>query len=173
MKKIISLTSLLALCACSAYHNGKIGMTISNPDIEFIPMEAKVTINDTNKITGSAECSSFLWVINNVPERRTYGTQLQTSDGNFASAECVAAATYDAMSKTDADVIVAPQYTTARNGLLCFGSRCLAGTTKVMVKGFSGKITSINDMDRTVIAEKQKQTKASSGASSMVSKLFF
>lgn len=169
MKKIISLTSLLALCACSAYHNGKVGMTISNPDIEFIPMEAKVTVNDTTKITGSAECSSFLWFINNVPERQTYGTHLQTSEGNFASGACVAAAMYDAMSKTDADVIVAPQYTTARNGLLCFGSRCLAGTTKVMVKGFSGKITSINDMDKSVIQEKQKMNTPSSGAS----KLFF
>ena len=160
MKKIAILTSVLALASCGAYHTGKIGATISGPDVQFTPQEAKLAINTQNKISGSATCSSLLWVFNDVPERQVYGAKLQTKDGVMASSDCVAGAVYDAMSKTDADLIVAPQYTTVRDGVLCFGYRCLFGTTKVLVKGFSGKITTINDMDRSVVQEKLKQGKS-------------
>lgn len=157
MKKLIALTSILALAACSTVHNGKVGMTISDPDVQFTPQEAKISINTGSKLSGSAECSSFLWLFNNIPERQTYGYNLQTSEGVIASKDCVAAAVYDAMKNSDADIIVAPQYTTARNGFLCFGSRCLFGTTKVLVKGYSGKITSITDMEREVVQARQKK----------------
>ena len=156
MKKLISLTSILALAACSTVHNGKVGMTISNPDVQFTPQEAKISINTNNKLSGSAECTSFLWVFGNTPERQTYGYNLQTGDGVIAGKDCVAAAVYDAMKNSDADIIVSPQYTTSRDGILCFGSRCLVGTTKVSVKGYAGKITSITDMDRDVVHAKQK-----------------
>lgn len=169
MKKIFLLTGVMALTACSTYHTGKTGFTITNPDVEFIPMEAKVTVDDSSKISGSAECSSLLWVFNSAPERQAYGASLQVSDGNFAPQECVAAAIYDAMSDTGADVIVAPHYTTVRNGLLCFGSKCLTGKTKVLVQGFSGKITSIKDMDKSVVQERQKNNSKEQSSS----KLFF
>ena len=84
MKKIFLLTGVMALTACSTYHTGKTGFTITNPDVEFIPMEAKVTVDDSSKISGSAECSSLLWVFNSAPERQAYGASLQVSDGNFA-----------------------------------------------------------------------------------------
>jgi len=166
MKKILVLTSVLVLTACgTTIHNGKVGMTISNPDIEFIPQEAKVSINTNNKLSGSAECSSFLWIFNSTPERKTFGANMQTREGLIGSDDCIAAAVHDAMKNSDADIIVAPQYTTARNGVLCFGSRCLSGTTKILVKGYAGKITSITDMDRDVVHTKQKasSSKKSSG----------
>ena len=131
-------------------------MTISNPDIEFIPMQAKVSVDTSKKITGSAECSSTLWIFNSAPERQTYGPQLQTAAGNFASGACTAAALYDAMSKSQSDIIVAPQYTSVRDGVLCFGHRCLFGTTKIIVNGYAGKIATITDMDTSVVHEKQK-----------------
>lgn len=145
MKKIALLSSLLALTACQTYHNGKIGMTISNPDVEFAPMQAKMNVDASKKITGTAECNSFLWVFNDAPWRQTYGTALQTESGNLASKACTAAAVYDAMNQSQADVIIAPQYTSVRDGVFCFGDRCLFGTTKVIVSGYSGKITEITD----------------------------
>ena len=48
---------------------------------------------------------------------------------------------------------------------LYFGDKCLVGTTKVLVKGYAGNITSITDTNRTVVHEKQKAntTSKSSG----------
>lgn len=157
MKNIAILTSVLVLVGCGAYHTGKTGMVISDPGIKYTPQEAKISVNTNNKLSGSASCSSFLWLFNNAPERQAYGVQLQTEDGVMASGECVAAAVYDAMSKTDADILVAPQYTTVRNGLLCFGQRCLVGTTKVLIKGYEGKITSIKEKEHSVVQDKQKK----------------
>lgn len=161
MKKIAILTSVLALTACSSVHNGKIGMTVTNPEIQFTPQEAHVSINTNNKLSGAAECRSFLWLFNSVPKRKTFGPQLQESAGVMASNGCVAAAVYDAMKNSDADILAAPQYTTSQSGIFCFGSKCLAGTSKVLVKGYAGKITSITDMDRTVVHEKQKTNTSS------------
>ena len=72
---------------------------------------------------------------------------------------------YDAVSKSNADVLVAPQYTAVRDGVLCFGHRCLFGTTQVIVNGFPGKITSIADMDADVVKEIQKNGGASANKS--------
>ncbi|MGN0916913.1 MAG: hypothetical protein ACI4NZ_01775 [Candidatus Enterousia sp.] len=165
MKKLAIFTSILALTACSAVHNGKIGMTIDNSEIQFTPQEAHVSINTSSKLSGAAECTSLLWLFDSVPERKTFGPKLQESAGVIASGGCVAAAVYDAMKGSDADILVAPQYTTVQNGVLCFGNKCLVGTTKVLVKGYAGNITSITDMDRTVVHEKQKAntTSKSSG----------
>lgn len=172
MKKILILTSILSLAACgTSYHTGKVGMTAPSPDMQFTPQEAKISVSNS-KVTGSAECSSFLWIFNSVPERQVYGAQLQTADGVMASGDCVAAAIYNAISKTDADIVVAPQYTTVKNGVLCFGTRCLFGTTKVLVKTYTGKIVSIDSMDRSVVQEKQKNNASSSGGSSMGFGLF-
>ncbi len=154
MKSAILLLPL-ALAACGTYHTGRIGATINGPDMQFVPKQAKISVSE-NKTTGTAKCSSILWVFNSAPERQAFGPSLQTSSGNFASDACTAAAMYDAVSKSNADVLVAPQYTAVRDGMLCFGHRCLFGTTQVIVNGFPGKITSIADMDADVVKELQK-----------------
>lgn len=161
MKKYVLLgTILLSLCACSAYHTGKIGMNVNDDAVEFYPKQISLNVDSSSKISGSAECTSLFWIFNLTPEKQAYGVNLQTDSGVIASDECVAAAIYDAMSKTNADVIVAPQYTTVRDGLLCFGYRCLGGTTKVIVKGYSGKISNIHDMDKDMALAKIKNTSA-------------
>lgn len=159
--KNIFLTSLLVLAACSSYHNSKVGMTLSGTDIEIVPQEAKVSIDTKEKITGSAECSSLLWVFSSVPMRQTYGVDLQTTEGKIASTGCVAAAIYDAMSDTDADILVMPQYTIVKDGLLCFGYNCLVGSTKVIVSGYAGKVVSINDMDKNRVQFKNMNVSVS------------
>ena len=145
MKKYAILAGILALTGCTTYHNGKMGMNFTNPEIEFAPKQVNVNIDAQNKISGSAKCTSVLWAFNSTPVRQTYGPELQTNDGNIAPDECVAGALYDAMGKSNADIIVAPQYTVAQQGLLCFKNRCLYGTTHVIVSGYAGSITSIKD----------------------------
>lgn len=158
MKKYTILASILALTGCATYHNGKMGMNFTNPEIEFAPKQVNVNIDAQNKISGSAKCTSVLWAFNSTPVRQTYGPELQTNDGNIAPDECVAGALYDAMSKSNADIIVAPQYTVAHKGILCFKNKCLHGSTQVIVSGYAGTITSIKDMDQSVVQEKQKAT---------------
>lgn len=152
MKPAILLLPL-ALAACgTSYHTGRMGANIDGPDVRFVPKQAKISVSE-NKISGTAKCTSSLWFINSTPERQAYGVSLQTADGNLASDECTAGAVYDAISKANADVLVAPQYTVVRKGTLCFGYRCLVGSTQVIVNGYSGKITSITDMDSDVVKE--------------------
>ena len=158
MKKYTILAGILALTGCTTYNNGKIGMTITNPEIQFVPQQASVSVDTKSKISGSAKCDSVLWVFNSTPTRKTYGPKLQTSEGNIASDACVAGALYDAMSKSNADIIVAPQYTVAQEGILCLKNKCLRGSTQVIVSGYAGTIASITDMDQSVVQEKQKAT---------------
>ena len=148
MKKTLAILGVLALTGCGAYHTGRIGVdSPSELKMDFVPKEAKISIDTNNKLTGTAECTSFLWLFNSAPERQTYGVSVQSNDGNFASSSCVAAAVYDAMKNTDADAMYGLQYTAVRKGTLCFGSRCLVGNTKIIVKGYPGKITSITDKE--------------------------
>lgn len=158
MKKITTLLSICILAGCNAYHTGRIGINSSNPEMDFVPKEAKISVDTNNKLTGSAECSSFLWIFNSVPERQTYGVSIQANDGNFASSECIAAAVYDAMKNSDADAMYGLQYTAVRSGFLCFGDRCFNGNTKIIVKGYPGKITSITDSEHRKSKDKT-QTK--------------
>lgn len=172
MKKAAFLLLPLALTACgTSYHTGRMGANIDGLDMQFVPKQAKISVDTDKKITGTAKCSSQFWILESAPERQAYGPGLQEPAGNFASDECVAAAMYDAISKTNADVLVAPQYTAVRDGLLCFGHRCLFGTTQVIVNGFSGKISSVTDMDADVVKELQKTGK-SGGSSGGLASLF-
>lgn len=148
MKKSMALISLLALTACStSYHTGRIGMNAPDPVINFAPKEIKTSVDTSRKLTGSAECSSFLWVFNSTPERQAYGVAIQAGDGNLASSQCVAAAVYDALKSSDADIMYGLQYTSVRNGFLCLWDRCFSGSTKVIVKGYPGKVTAIVDKE--------------------------
>lgn len=172
MKKTAFLLLPLVLTACgTTYHTGRIGANIDGVDMRFVPKQAKISVDTDKKITGTAKCSSNFWFFETAPERQAYGPGLQEPAGNIASDECTAAAMYDAISKTNADVLVAPQYTTVQNGALCFGRRCLHGTTQVIVTGFSGKISSITDMDPDVVKELQKNAGAK-GEKSGLSALF-
>ncbi|MDR1826071.1 MAG: hypothetical protein LBQ49_00075 [Rickettsiales bacterium] len=139
MKKSMILLPL-ALVACTGYHNGKIGAVIAPiPPIES-KIEANVKVGE--KITGSAECTEVLFLTVSAPERQTYGPELQTKTGNLANSTCTAGAIYDAMSSSDADIIVSPQYTSVKTSFGCIPFvGCLYKNTKVIVSGHAGKIT--------------------------------
>ena len=153
---------ILALTGCGTYHTGIIGINASTPELHFVPKEAKISIDTYNKVTGIAECSSILWVFNSAPNRQTYGVPIQANEGNFASSECVAAAIYDALKNTDADTMYGLQYTTVKNGFLCFGNNCFIGKTKIIVNGYAGKIESITDKTDNIDKKKNNTLYGSS-----------
>ncbi len=141
MKRAILLLPL-ALTACNTVHTGVMGLNVSDEKIT-VPLQVNLDVDDQTPVVGVASCPSVLWMFNSAPSKRAYGTELQTTEGNFASNACTAAAVYDAIDQTSADILVAPQYKVVQKGALCFGSRCLAGTTRVSVTGYPAKIKSI------------------------------
>lgn len=139
MKKYTIFAAVLALTGCNTYHNSKHAMTLQS-DVET-PLQSKVEVG--SKVTGTATCNSFLYVINSTPERQTYLPSSNFDQNAIGGNKCVAGALYDALSKSSADIIISPQYTTMRKGFLCFGERCMIGQSQVIVTGYAGKITSI------------------------------
>jgi hypothetical protein len=140
-KQSLLLIGALALAACSSgYHNGKSGTILSIPDVKVAQNEAKITIGD--KISGSAECTELFFFTVKSPERQTFGPKMQEGAGNFANHACTGGAIYDAMSKSNADIIVAPHYTAVRKSFLCLPVlSCLYSNTKVVVEGNAGKVS--------------------------------
>lgn len=133
----------LLLTACNSYHVGTMGLNISNDKISITPMQANIKIDSSSKIIGTANCTNLLWAFDLIPGDRAYGATLQTTEGISTSDDCVAAATFNALSQKNADIIIAPQYMMSRNGILCFGQRCLIGTTYLTVEGYPATISSI------------------------------
>jgi len=138
MKKIILVLPLL-ITACSSMHNSKIGADIQ-PQVKT---DVTATINMGQKVSGMANCTEFLFM-QFTPEKQTYIPEMAAKLGNLANDECTAGAVYNAVSANNGDILVAPQYTTIKNGILCFPKLgCLFGNTKVLVSGYIGKITSV------------------------------
>ena len=135
MKKSLILLTL-ALAGCSTHNNTKIGAT---PDVGFKRHEFTANATVGERINGQASCSEILF-IKSSPKRQTYGNFLQPAGIKSPSA-CVAAAVYDAMSKDNADVLVAPTYTVIRDKFGCLPRvGCLWSQTQVLVNGYSGKL---------------------------------
>ncbi len=139
MKKILIFLPL-ALIACTDYHNSKLGMSFD----ERVNTNVSAQIAaDNTKISGSAECWEFLFFLHADPEKQTYIPEMMNKAGNLANNACTAGAVYDAVSKNNSDLLISPQYTTVKNGLLCTPIGCLFGHTKAIVSGYSAKITAI------------------------------
>lgn len=139
MKKSLLLLPL-TLVACTNYHNSKLDVDMK-PSVNVAPIEAKVEVGD--KISGSAQCTDLFFMRIASPERKTFGNDsvIDHKAGNLADASCTAGAVYDAMSKSGADVIISPQYTTSQESFGCIFSRCLYRDTKVIVSGWEGKVS--------------------------------
>jgi len=157
MKKTLFVTATaMALCACSATtHQGIEGAKFSDVMIESRPMQVSVVPGE--KIKGSARCRSLLFFTLNAPEKEAYGAHMQTSDGNFESGMCTRGAVYDAISKANADVLLAPQYTVSGKTFGCLFGHCLYSDSSVEVTGYKGTFKDIKEMPEEVIKERFKK----------------
>lgn len=138
MKKIIFILPLM-LVACSDYKTGKLGANM-HPTIDVQPISADIEVGE--RISGSAECTDLLFFRISEPSRGVYGAGTMETLAKGVDTTCAAGALYDAMSKIDADVIVAPQYTVASTRFMCIPKlNCLYQNTKVLVTGRAGKVS--------------------------------
>lgn len=163
MKKslLLALCATLALSGCSYQNRGINSLNATTPTVETRPLEASVQVG--RKMTGRAQCSSYFWIFNSWPDKQAYGATLQNSSGNTDGffGNCTRGAIYNALSQTNADLIVAPHYEVKDTRFLCipiipFQDACLYSKRTVEVTGYEGHYTNIKEMAPDVVKERQK-----------------
>lgn len=154
--------TLLTLCiitstltACSSHNRGINSVNASQTLLEIRPLEASINVG--HKMKGRALCRSLFGFHFDKPEREAYGATLETTKGNEAPDQCTRGAIYNALSQTNADLIIAPQYETDSWKFLCipFVDVCLYRSSFVEVTGYEGNYTNIKELAPDVIKERQ------------------
>lgn len=140
MKKIFIILLPLGLIGCTSFHAGKDAMMVDSE----VKHNLTASVEAGDKVSGTAECSEYLFFIKSAPEKQTYIPSMMSKVGNQADAECTAGAVYNAVSKSNVDWLIEPQYTTVKKGFFCVFGRCLYSTTKVIVTGYPAKIKDFN-----------------------------
>lgn len=151
MKKLsITIMMFVAvfMTGCSAYHQSKHGILLQNPYVEMTPLEVDLKVGE--KITGMAECQKLFGLTIAAPKRLAYGAELQGADGDIAPAACTKGAIYDAMSRNNADTIIAPHYTVVKSSFLFIYSK-----TKIIVTGYKGTFGPIKEMNAETIKSRR------------------
>ena len=149
-KMLLSLAATCLLSACSSgMHRGIEGMNVGYNNIETRPMEASVEVG--KKVTGKATCSNFLFFYSK-PDNEAFGATLQNSSGNESSF-CTRGAVYDALKRSDADLLIAPKYEQEKSSFLClpFIDACMYRKATINVTGFEGRYKNIKEMDAETI----------------------
>lgn len=157
MKKLLTLligTSMLV--GCTTHTRGINNAKISEQLVEVRPMEASISVG--KKMRGKAQCKSLFGFSIESPAKEAYGAELQTEAGNFAPNECTRGAVYNALSKSNADLIIAPQYEVDAFKFLCipFIDACVYRRAAIDVVGYEGFYKDIKEMDEDVIKTRQK-----------------
>jgi len=149
-KNILTLGLIFLLGSCStinkSHMNASIGISIKSP------MKAKIDVDMTKKLVGYAS-GGYLFHILKVSgdTKHVDGVHFNEPDGssNFVSGifkglsrvEAVkAAATYNAIRTSDADVLISPQYVVEEGNWNPFYK-----LIKVKVMGYPGKVISIKN----------------------------
>ena len=170
MKKL-GLLALSAVClvGCStaAYRNARGSMVLDEINTINTPaFKADVVVGE--KISGVAECESWFGITTKSPARQTHDVKLQSNAGNLASSACTRGALYDAMSKSNADVIITPRYTSVNKNNWCILGYCIHKVSQIIVTGYKGSVKNISPMAKEdfelygVVTEAQKNNEGSS-----------
>lgn len=159
MKKILMLQMLLILlvgCASTEQHNGRQSVLMNNVTIEPRPLQADIQVG--RAISGVGECESWFGFITKQPQKQTYGADMQEPQGNFAPSACTRGAVYDALSKNNADVIIAPRYTSIKKKNLCILGLCLHTIDQIIVSGYKGDVINLRPMDEEIVKKRRLNT---------------
>ena len=140
-KKILAtLCYALLLGGCTTVHQSQLSSPLSGPPIETNKLMADIEVG--KKIEGEASKFCLFYFFCFSPDK--YADGVAYSAGNvdhrfffdYAS-DVKSAAAYDAVAKSNSDVIVAPQYIVEHNNYFIFR------TINATVKGYQGTIKSI------------------------------
>ena len=156
MKKVMCCVAAVLAVGCSSveYHNGKQSLLMQNVQVEPSPLKADIQVGQA--ISGVAECEKWFGFTTKKPAKQTYGAELQVSQGNFSTGACTRGAVYEALTKNNADVIIAPRYTSVKKSNGCLFGFCIHVVDQVIVTGYKGNIRNIMPMDEFIIRERQK-----------------
>ena len=146
MKNVIFLIPVLTMMGCTSYKNN-VPYATSVPTVTVEPATITPNVTVGNRIGGRAECSNILFVFHHVPSERTYGATLNAQSDVSADSECAAAAVYDALSRSNnADVLIAPKFTSITNSFLCLPwLGCFVKSQDMYVEAYEGKVTYKNN----------------------------
>lgn len=149
MKKLfVACLMVPLLVGCSTYNRGTESMNIKHDAIQVRPMEARVAVG--GKIQGSASTKTLFGIPLVSPNREAYGVDMQMPQGlSAAHDESVRGAVYNAVNRSGADMIVAPQYAVDSFRFLCLLDKwlCVYRSSDVTVSGFKGTYYGIRDVD--------------------------
>lgn len=141
MKKLCVLMSVLAITGCVSYRDN-VSYTTNQPSLKIEPVIIP-TVTIGNKVIGKAECANLLYIFQDIPSERTYGATINAQSDVSSNSECAAAAVYDALTHTDnADVLIAPKFTSITHGFLCLPwVGCFIETQNMFVEAHAGRVT--------------------------------
>lgn len=170
MKKLclLVLTAVcLVGCSSAAYRNARGSMVLDDMNkINTPAFKADVEVGE--KISGVAECESWFGITTKQPARQTHDAKLQSNAGNLAPSACTRGALYEAMSKSNADVIITPRYTSVSKDNWCILGYCIHKVRQIIVTGYKGSVKNISPMAKEdfelygVVTEAQKNDGESS-----------
>lgn len=141
MKKILLSISVLAITGCTSFRDN-IPYTTNAPSVKIEPVITP-TVSVGDKVVGNAVCSNMFFIFHDTPSEQTYGATINAQNDVSPYSECAAAAVYNALSVSDnADVLIAPKFTSITNSFLCLPLiGCFIKTQDVYVEAHAGKIT--------------------------------
>ena len=142
----LALASVMVLSGCSTTRMSSGSMSLDGQ----IKSDVEADVEVGERISGKSEFSTLFSVISlgNAPTQFVDGVTYGAASGNGggllgsvfgggAVAKAKSAAAYQAISKSGADVIVAPQYSIEKKDYMVYK------TLKVEVEGYKGTINSI------------------------------
>lgn len=141
MKKILLSLSILALVGCSTYRDNMSYTT--TPPVVKLDATIQPTIKVGNKVSGRAICSNVLYVFHDAPSEQTYGATINAQTDVLPNSECAAAAVSDALNNSNnADILIAPKFTSITKSFLCLPLvGCFMKTQDVYVDAYEGMVT--------------------------------
>lgn len=140
MKQIVLSLSILAITGCTYYKDNLPYATTPNIRIDSV-LTPNITIGD--RVSGEAVCSDILFIFHDTPSEQTYGATINAQTDVTSNSACAAAAVYNALSRSnDADVLIAPKFTSITNSFLCLPFiGCFIKTQHMFVDAHEGTIT--------------------------------
>ncbi len=131
------LVIMFSLNGCTRINTNTKGSDVNVVPVEAIPMEVSVKVGE--KISGDCSFKSIFGIPLEAPEKRAFGVEFDQAFANFGGI-CTEGAVHDAVSKVNADVMIAPRYTVSGFTLFClpFTDACIWKSKDVNVSGYKG-----------------------------------
>lgn len=162
MKKLLIGAAVIAIAACTSTHQGTKSLNVEGLSLNARPLQ--VSVEPGERISGTVECKNILGIPFLSPAKEAYGARLETSSGNFAGDKCTRGAIYNAIVSSNADVILAPQYTTTGKTFLCLPLiGCLYNHRIITVTGYKGTYQNIREMPEHIIEQRFAPKETRSG----------